>query len=130
MASKLLAGLLISLSALSYGDDVAAQRHDPPPRAGATAAAIVVEGDAGALQLGSELRVVGIRPVDDAIVLVLRDVASGADVTVRVAAVSGRDVAIRVGMSVIVVRGNEQPAARAGRALFFTPAGLEASERP
>jgi hypothetical protein len=130
MASKLLAGLLISLCALAYGNDVAAQRHDPPARARGAAAGIVVEGDAGALQPGSELRVVAIRPVDDAIVLLLRDVASGADVTVRVAAVSGRDVAISVGMTVIVVNGNAQSAARAGRALFFTPAGIGASGRP
>lgn len=130
MASKLLAGVLISLSALSYNHDVAAQRHDPPARPRAAATGIVVEGDAGAVQLGSELRVVAIRPVDDDIILVLRDVASGTDVSVRVAAVTGRDVAISVGMSVIVVGGNGQPAPRAGRALFFTPVGLEASKRP
>ena len=81
------------------------------------------------MRLGTELRVVAIRPIDDTIVLVLRDVASGNEVTVRVASVRGGDVAIRVGRSVTGVAAGAQPAARGGRAVL-TSGALAASEQP
>jgi hypothetical protein len=129
MESKLLLAVLpLSFSAIPYGRDAAA--HGPQPRTQPETSGFVVDGDEGVLQAGTELGVIAIKPSDDTIVLVLREDASGRDVSVRVTAVAGRDVAISVGMSVTVVAGKASVAARVGRRVKLTPAALTVSARP
>jgi hypothetical protein len=64
---------------------------------------MIVEGSVGVIRAGSELVVAAVRPLADASVIVLRDMASGSEVSVRVASNVVGATMLAVGQSVIVV---------------------------
>jgi hypothetical protein len=72
-------------------------------QASLAASGLIVEGSAGVIRAGSELIVAGIRPLADASVIVLRDMATGSEVSVRVAGDVVGAMMLVVGQSVFVV---------------------------
>ncbi|MEP6996798.1 MAG: hypothetical protein ABI900_04065 [Betaproteobacteria bacterium] len=67
------------------------------------ASGMIVDGSIGVIQAGSDLVVTAVRPLADASVIVLRDLATGSEVSVRISSEIGRSVSLAVGESVVVV---------------------------
>jgi len=72
-------------------------------QASLAASGLIVEGSVGVIRSGSELIVAGIRPLADASIIVLRDVATGSEVSVRIASNVLGATMLAVGQSVVVV---------------------------
>jgi hypothetical protein len=72
-------------------------------QASLAASGMLVEGSVGVLRAGGELVVATVRPLADASLIVLRDVATGSEVSVRVGSSVVSATMLAIGESVVVV---------------------------
>ena len=86
------------------------------------ASGLIVEGSVGVLRAGSELTVAAVRLLADASVIVLRDVTTGSEVSVRVASTVVGMTALTIGESVLVVaEAAGSSLIAAGKLIAFIP---------
>ncbi len=104
LALAIAASLLCIVVALSpaFAQDSLAQSA-AASRASLAASGMIVEGSAGIVKAGAQLVVASVRPIANASVIVLRDIATGAEVSVRVAGNVASAASVAAGQSIRVV---------------------------
>ncbi|MBB4013743.1 hypothetical protein [Niveibacterium umoris] len=118
--SLLLASLLIT--PLTHAARDASQASGQSSAAVSSAVAAVVGGTAEALSAGGELSVVAVEHGSEATVLVLRNISSGVEVSVKVAGQAAGGMSVAVGTTVQVIgEAAGYVLTSAGKAIAFVP---------
>lgn len=123
LAIAIVAALLSIFVALSpaFAQDSRAESA-AASRASLAASGMIVAGSAGVVRAGALLVVASVRPVANASVIVLRDSATGVDVSVRVAGNAARAASVAVGQSIrVVAEAAGCSLIAAGRLVAFIP---------
>jgi hypothetical protein len=118
--------MTVALTAPCMFVDAAAQdsaaQSATASEASLAASGVIVEGSAGIVRAGAKLVVAAVTPLSDATVIVLRDVASGSEASVRVAGDIAQAASVTVGTTIsVVAEASGASLLVAGRLIAFVP---------